>query len=217
MNVFVVVSFLIENFIFIFSIQLFMGIFFFKKNTALSKVVFSYTLYFVSLGVWRFLLLTGAMTETLTINATHVIITIITLIIISLNYESSMIKRLVVVACNYVLFTVFINFALSAFMILPIPHFENEMSAIALIYLVGSVLSYIAVLLLSRFKSIRKNNIVLPKFWSLVILAQVLIIATSLFVPYGSPMYVSFNLPVLFVLLGVNHSHQCTTNHAIKC
>jgi len=204
MNVFVVISFLIENIIFVFSIQMFMGIFFFKRNTALSNIVFSYLLYFVSAGVWRFLLLTGVMTETLTINASHVFITTATLIIISLNYESSMIKRLVVVTCNYVLFTIFINFAISALMILPVPHFENEMNTVSLLYLIGSILSYLAVLLLIRFKSIRKNNIVLPKFWSLVVFVQVLAIATSLFVPYDSPIYVSFTLPILFALLGVN-------------
>ena len=204
MNVFIVLSFLIENIIFVFSIQTFMGIFFFKRNASLSNVVFSYLLYFVTAGVWRFLLLTGVMTEPLTINASHVLITTVTLIIISLSYESSMIKRLIVVAFNYVLFTVFINFAISAFMILPISPFENEMNTVSLLYLIGSILSYLAVLLLSRFKSIRKNNIILPKFWSLVVFVQVLVIATAIFVPYDSPIYISFNLPVLFILLVAN-------------
>jgi len=193
-----ITGFFIESLIFIFAIERFMGVFFEKRKTIFSVMILSFLPYFVLSGVHRFSLLTD-------VYIPHVVVVSLALFVISLNYESTMMKRVVAIACNYVLFTVLINFSFLILSFFPRPPFENELYIWGLIYVLGAILSYLVALLLTRFKSIRKNNVALPKLWVSILFVQVLIIVSALYVPEDSHIFLSFfNFTTLLILFGVN-------------
>ena len=193
-----IAGFFIEKFIYILAIERFMGVFFEKRKTTFSIMALSFLPYFVFSGVHRFSLLTD-------VYIPHVVVVSFALFIITLNYKSSMMKRAVAVACNYVLFTVLINFSILILSIFPRPPFENELYIWGLIYVLGGILSYLVALLFRRFKSIRKNNVALPKLWISILFVQVLIIVSAFYVPEDSHIFLSFfNFTTLLILFGVN-------------
>ena len=198
MSIILIAGFLVESLIFILAIERFMGVFFEKRRTTLPIFVLSFLPYFMLSGIHRFSLMTE-------VYVSHVLVISFALFIVSLNYESSMMKRLVAVASNYVFFTVLINFVLLITSFFPAPPVENELYIWGLLYVFGGILSCLVALLLRRFKSIRKNNVAFPSLWISMLFVQVLIIISAFYVPENSQVFLSFlNFTTLFILFGVN-------------
>jgi len=114
----------------------------------------SYLLYFILAGVERFMFNTMI---------SHILFVIPLVFIITLNYESSLLKRLAVTISNYVVFSIAV-----IFVYIPAYHLAYEHVYI-LEYSLGSLLSLFIALHLNRFKTIRKNDNSSPLFWVLAL------------------------------------------------
>jgi len=137
-----------------FAIQQFMGVFFEKSRTSPTVLRLSYLLYFILASVERLLFNTAIF---------HMLFVLPLLFIISLNYESSMLKRLAAIISNYVVFAVAV-----IFVFMPAYQFANEYVYI-IEYSLGSLLSFFIAFNLKRFKKIRKNHVSSPLFWVLTL------------------------------------------------
>ena len=179
-----IMGLILSNVVFILATERFMGVFFEKRRTAFSVMAFFYLLFLISLNLERLFL---------SVDISHILITIPMLFIIALNYESSMLKRSVAVACNYFLFAVTITLVSRFSDFLPASFLNGETYKVGVLFLVlGSMASYLIALLLRQFKSIRKNNAELPVFWVFALL--ILISMIAIFVLY------SFNINTFFLL-----------------
>ncbi|MCL2718046.1 MAG: GHKL domain-containing protein [Lachnospiraceae bacterium] len=166
MNIFVTIGFLIANVFYLLAIERFMGVFFEKRKTSFKVMALSYLLYFVLASAERLLLFTDFSFSHLTV--------IPVLFVISLNYGAPMIKKLVAVACNYVLFTMLVAIPYGLISIFYESLLDNLQIASVIIYSCGSLLSYLTASLLRRLKYIRKNQLALPKLWGSILFVQIL-------------------------------------------
>ena len=148
--------YLISNLILTFAIERMMRVFFEKRRTPFWVMVFSYIFCFISSSL-AFLLFNIPMV--------NLVVSVFAYLIISLNYESSMIKRLIAVVCSY-LFIIIIDLLIFVFMginyslIFEHTGFSNIWGIVIL-----SISAFLIALILSRFKSIKKNTISLRGFW----------------------------------------------------
>ena len=181
------VAYLMSSVLVVFATERIMGVFFEKRRTSFLIMAASYLLYFISTSL-AFLLL----------NIPIVILTIYLsfLFLITLNYESTMIRRITATSCTY-LFIIFVDFLIYfIFTDFPIQLFELTEQPDLFVYLIGSLLLFSAGILLRTFKNIRKNTITLPIFWvsALVIpvLSTVLIILIGMHLPQNAAIAVVF-------------------------
>ena len=178
-------AYLMSSVLVVFATERIIGVFFEKRRSSFPVMIFSYLLYFILTSL-AFLLF----------NIPIIILTIYLslLFIITLNYESSMIKRITATVCTY-LFIIFVDFFIYyVFTDFPIQLFEFTEQPDLFAYLIGALLLYSAGILLRSFKNIRKNTITLPIFWvsAIVIpaLSTILIILTSMHLPQNSAIVV---------------------------
>jgi hypothetical protein len=139
------------------AIERFMGVFFEKRRTSFRVMASSYLLYFVLATAERLVFNTAA---------SHVLFIIPILFIISLNYKTSMSKRLLAIMSNYVLFAVIVNFTVVFIDMLPASLITYVKDYDIGQYTVASLLSYLIAHLLRGFRNIRKNDISTPLFWA---------------------------------------------------
>ena len=187
MNIYTVV-YLMSNVLIMLGIERFMGAFFEKRRTPLLVIIFSYLVYLASTS-FVFLLIG--------IPIVSVFINIIALFLISLNYESAMIKRGVSTISVY-----FFHAAIEipVFLLTGIPPdtmlANTEYREIPgfiimgmLVYLVGS--------LFRNFRNVKKNTTALPLYWVSAIFIPTLSLFVSIVIAF------SFDLPQIVMLLAI--------------
>ncbi|MCL1917942.1 MAG: ATP-binding protein [Peptococcaceae bacterium] len=173
MSPYFVIVCLMSDIVFIYAITKFMEVFFEKVRTPQPFLMFSLLLYFVFTSVDHVLFLLCDITMPYVI---YVIGMLSILFIVTLNYESSMPKRLAAALSNFVVFMIAIM-AASLLMSLVL---SDVLAMYTAAYMLGSLLSLLLAHILNRFKRIRKNNTSKPLFW-----------VSTLFVP-GSTLLTLF-------------------------
>ena len=151
-----VVVYLISSVVIIIAVGRFMRVFFEKRRTPLLVVALSYVLYYVFANL-LFLLMNLPML--------NMMVNLIMVFIISLNYESSMLKRLVATICCIALFFL-IEILVILIMNIPIASvliglgYGDIMAIVA-----ASLVTLLMTLLLEKFRNIRKSSVASPMFW----------------------------------------------------
>ena len=152
MNLYSTIFFIMGLSLSVFAIERTMGIFFEQRKTSLQIMVISYFFAFVMFTI------NSILRTSLVI---HILITWSLLLILSLNYRSSIIKRVTAVSCVYLLLLVIGNFSY-VLRILPWPYWTLGTVS----WMVeGLVLYLTAMLFRRRFKYIRKSTTDSPTFW----------------------------------------------------
>lgn len=173
------VVYLMSNVLLTFAIERFMKIFFETKRTPIPILILSYSMWFI---------LSSIAFIYLNIPILAIIVNISCIFVISLNYESSMKKKLVATICCFV-FLGIVDILVLSFTYLTMPaltvgvEHENMLGFIAI-----GFISYFLSLLLQNFKSIKRNHFISPMFWIAIVviplsslfLAVVLSLATDL-------------------------------------
>jgi len=137
------------------AIKQFMDVFFEKTKTS-SKVMWgSYLLYFILANAERLLFNTAL---------SHMLLVIPLLFIITLNYESSILRRLAATVTNYAVFTVAV-----IFVFIPAYQLVGEEYLYIVEFSLGSLLSFLIAFNFKRFKKIRRNHVSSPLFWALML------------------------------------------------
>jgi len=192
MNLYIV-GFIFSSVLILLAIQKMMSTLFEERRTSLWVATVSYLLYGFSTGI-TFLLFN--------IPIINITLGLITLFLITLNYKSTMKKRLVVLFGTYVVFG--IADILVAFLlgfqnvsVLEYAGARETWGATA----IGPVI-YLLSLIFKRFKNIRKDTISLPIFWISTCLLPVLSYALLILAMGNLPQVVG----VIFIIaiLGIN-------------
>ena len=183
----VIAGIVIFNVIYMLAVERFMGVFFEKQRTPAVVMWLSYLLYFILAGVER--LVSNAM-------VTHVLFVIPLLFIISLNYESSMIKRLAAIISNYAVFAV-------AVLLVFIPAYLFDFEHLHVLeYSVGSLIALLIATYLRRLKKIRQTHISSPLFLTLALVVPCPVIIALIIHSMG---FYELALVFSFVfLMGIN-------------
>jgi len=187
MNLAITLLYLLATLFFMFAIQQFMGVFFEKRRTSPAVLRLSYLLYFILAGAERLLFNTME---------SHMLVVLPLLFLITLNYESSMLKRFAATVSNYVVFSVAVVFVfVPAFLL-----FHENVFIIE--YSLGSLLSLFIATLLKRFKTIKKSNVSTPLFWTLALAVPGSVIIVFIFNSLGF-FYITL-YAALFFLMAAN-------------
>ena len=165
------IIYLVINFVLIFTIERFIGIFFLERKNSLILTSLSYLLYFVA---------TSLMFLTLGIPVLSTITTFVTIFIITLNYKATMLKRLAATACaclflfmvDMLTYVIFSREAIASYLT-PVGELP-EMGPV-----VAGIMGFLIAALLRRLKHIRKYDRPEHHFW-----------ITSLFIP-ATAIYVT--------------------------
>lgn len=151
-----------------------MDIFFEKRRTPLLITTFSYLFCLVLTSLQ--LLWLDSVTPIIFV-ILNILVSMTALFIISLNYESSMIKRLAAISCMNFLFSA-VNQILN---LLPFSY-VIDLVDIKVLPLIGKIPIYIAVSLFRRrFKNIKKSTNDLPMFWVPVLVITATINVVEIF------------------------------------
>ena len=143
----------------LFALKLLMGIFFDKRRTSTLVAILSYVLYSVLVHLeFHFI----------AIHLTNILVPMIAIFIITLNYESAMLKRLAVVGCFYMIRSV-----LTVIMMFAATYAPSIVMDAGLNIISAAVLIFLVILPLSCFKNIKKNTIDLPVIWLPIIIFPV--------------------------------------------
>lgn len=151
----IVITLLASSFLLLIVIDTIMKVFFEKRRTSIFTMRFTYVLFFI-LIVARSLLL--GQQDILIQFGSEILLSLGGYYVITLNYESSTWKRIIVVFITYISLTALAS-AMVMIVLLLFPNldvFGNELILIAsIIYLPPA---YIIAILMQRFKSMRKNH-----------------------------------------------------------
>jgi len=152
------------------AVERLMGVFFQKRKTKLPVVICSYLLFSVgSLLVAMFLL--DAIPNTLSIA-----IGVTLILVITLNYESSVKRRIIAIASIVVLSYVTAIFAATFVIFVPVFSGVYEKNVFQIF---SCLLLYLVALVLRRLRHIKNNAVVFPRFWIFILIVPIL---TSLMV-----------------------------------
>ena len=158
------VIYLITNFVLIFTIERFIGIFFLERKASKLITALSYLLYFVA---------TSTMFLGIGIPVLNTLTAFVTIFIITLSYKATMLKRLAATACaclflfmvDMLTYVIFSRETVASYLT-PV----GELPGMGLV--VAGILGFLLAALLRRFKHIRKYDKPEHHFW-----------ITSLFIP----------------------------------
>jgi len=186
--------FLFANAIAVLSVERVMSVFFEKRRTLLLVTILSYVFFWFTLGL-------SAWIEPTPLTLT---IYLFALLVISLNYESPMVKRFSAAAAGH-----FAILIMSAFAVRSVELFPTNLliSATDLAYVSASILVYLLSLLaFSRYKNIKKVTVNLHKVWLPFIVLPVAISFFEFFAvsspTIGVPIIiVGNNIAVFFIFL----------------
>ena len=166
----ITVAYIVTNIVTMLAIERIMGVFFEKRKTSLIVTSSSYIFYFV-LSSLTFLLLNTPIL--------NLFVSISTFFIITLNYESSIKKKLVATFGTYItlfLAETIVFFALGFYQL---DFFYNVWEESILGYILLGAFTYMLALLLRRFKNIKKDTLHSPKFW---IFFSIILVSTLIMV-----------------------------------
>jgi len=186
MNIYIA-AYIVNNILHVLSAEKYMGSFFEKRRTSLTVMFFSLLLYSILMAVVYFFI---------GIPIISLIVGLFTVFLISLNYESSTIKRFFSTVCILAIsitLEIFVFLALTLEPVLPLEGTQHrQVSA----YLLTGTLVYLTSLLFRGFKNIRKNKITQPKFWLSVVITPII----SLFMVIVVGIYMS-GVPAFVVII----------------
>ena len=197
MNITSVLIFLVATVIFIFAIDTFMRVFFVKRKTSTKVLVLSYFVYSVLALSNTFMLLDA--------HLSHPILMGIAYFIISLNFEATMVKRLVSVTSLYLLAATMEMLMMSFLWLfiltplgIPVENFIGNFDAVIKYTLPIHLIFYGLTRLLKRFRNIKKS-IHLPAFWGGVLFTQLTIIVAMFTALFWLPLNTFINGLILFI------------------
>ena len=170
MSLTIVAYSLIYLFVITLSIERMMGVFFSKRRKSLLVTIGSYVLfylYYIVATLSGLSLLTNDSLFLLIVALIASVSGVAMYYIISLNYESSMAKRLIAAICSYLYVTIS-----TTTIFLSIVGIDGDFAYLAtlsnatFIYMIAAgFLTYIVAALLRRYRHIRKNTVSSPVFW----------------------------------------------------
>jgi len=203
MNVVAIIGFLVRDLFYVLAAERFMGIFFEKRKISFKTVIWLYISFFVLVNAVypNFIEHIYSYTYLVTLLIQFFIIVLL-VFIFSLTYEGFMIKKLVATAYICVIFTVVlwvtIGIVYALFFIdRPAISFISWHTEI-LILLIASISAYLLAILLNRFEKIKRNNVAMPKIWTLIILVQALMV---LLLVYVMVTWEYLGFPFIFIVL----------------
>ena len=188
----------IATIILIFAVKRFMGIFFENRKTSPILLILSYLPIVVTAFIFDLLAVLGRPVFFFGSRmAMLVIIFILGSFIITLNYESTLIRK--VVAAFYVFVTRDISIALiNNFFLIMIPR-SDYISYYAALMFSGNMTFLVVTLFYSRFKHIKKDSIYTSNFWGLAMFIAISIIAIGLFRSFGFPrLSLYYSIVIIF-------------------
>ena len=185
--------YLMSNFLVMLAIERFMSTFFVSKKNIVMIIL--YMFYFVSSSI-AFLLINIPIVSMTT--------AVFSFFIISLNYESLMIKKLVVAV--YCCFFFIVVDIITTLIVCAYPinllvevNYDEIMG-----FVITGILTYSLAVLLRKFNGVRKNSATLPMFWVsalLIPIASIFIVFLILFSANNSQLTASIAIAVMF---GIN-------------
>ena len=153
MDILTGIYFLLYTFVITLSIERLMGVFFENRKTTQLLTISSYLLFFI------FLSLAGLLQIPL-----FELFAVLTYFIIALNYEASIVKRIIAAVCSYLC----IQMIQGIFLIITgaIPGSSDLLNTeIALLLFASGLTNYIIASLFRRFKNIKNSKMTLPASW----------------------------------------------------
>ena len=183
-----IVLYLVSNLFFTLAIKQFMGVFFAERRTSSAIMWATYVLYFVLAGVERFVFNTVP---------SHLLFIMPLIFVITLNYESSILKRIAATLSNYAVFSVAV-----LFIYFPVARLVSDEYLNILEYSIGSLLALFIAFFMKRFKAIKKGDKSTLLFWALTFTMPSTLIILLLLEAFGY-YYASSLLSIVF-LMGAN-------------
>ena len=202
---FYTIALLISNVIGFFVVERMLGIFYEERRTSLPIMLFSFLVVYIMFNVEHFLFLHHPMHIR---GAVETVVSLTGYFLLTLNYKSSIVKRLIVTVAIFFLFIAIGMFAAIAlaFDFIAIPYsiyYEEEILTLILLFYIASLpLAYLITTLLRRFKNIRKNE----TFHTKTFVVPVLMTLVLLYPMWSSFAYMlDLSLPweVNIILIGV--------------
>jgi len=171
-----------------------MGIFYEKRKTSFPIMIQSFVVVFILFTLEHLFFLQHPALNRIMI---EVLVALAGYFIITLNYESSYIKRLVVSVLTYLLFVTFTVLATTVlFIFMPLYsysiEYEETLHFMILLNIVVLPLAYLVTTLIRRFKHIRKNKVFTPVALVVPILTMLIYIG-FFFMPFA--LILDLNIP----------------------
>jgi signal transduction histidine kinase len=153
------------------AIKQFMAVFFEERRTSSTIMWATYIFYFVLAGVERFVFNTMP---------SHLLFVVPLLFVITLNYKSSVLKRIAATLSNYAVFTVAV-----LFVYLPVSQLVSHEYLFILEYSIGSLLALFITFFMRRFNAIKKGDKSTLLFWALTFTMPSTVIIILLLETFG--------------------------------
>ncbi|MCL1917540.1 MAG: GHKL domain-containing protein [Peptococcaceae bacterium] len=203
MSPLIVILFFISDVILMFGIAKFMGVFFEKRRTPFLVMAFSYVFYLAVATVIRL----PSFDWLDHMIFLPVLMRLLTLFIISLNYESSVLKKVVATVSYFVVFTIILYLCYFFVNLLPDSLLVYVNEHVIGPYMLASLLVYLIVHFFRHFKDIRKRDIPIPLFWvsALIVPGSTLAMAISTIAISSAPeLELIFELSFMVFIIGAN-------------
>ncbi len=190
------ITILVTNFAGLFVLERLMKVFFNKRRTSLPVMFFIYSLYFVAVGTQHFLL--RNMNDSIRFSI-QLLIYLLGYFAITLIYESTTRKRIGVTIVSYTVTTI-MGILTATIVEIIWPTLVTGSAEYSIVVNTAYIpISYLTVLLLLRFKSIRKSSAFFP---SVIIGPMLLILLLIVFMIFDSELMSSLSMiTVILVLL----------------
>jgi len=209
------VVYLLCNSLFVYGKYKSMGVFFDKSKTSKKTIILLFAAYLVINSVLHLILVDPAV---------NLCSNLILFFLLTLNYESSVLKRLVATAAVYLVgmvmeilvYFVFISFA------------AEQDSTGAIVNVISSILFYFAVILLNNLKNIRKteNKISFPYLFALtaificsiyisIVIADEKIKNSNIYIALGIAAVLIINIFVVYIYDILNKNYQKELEHKL--
>ena len=176
----------VANIIFIIAIERFLRIFFETRTTKCFTLILSYLPLAIAMLVldllWNHGVLINIFGSTL---AALLVVIVLGTFIITLNYESSLIRRMVASCYVFVTRDIAIGLA-NNFILIHIPRTELLSPQPALL-LLGNIAFLVVSIVYSRFRHIKKETIYTPTFWGFALLIAIFMIVVGVVRGFGFP------------------------------
>ncbi|MCL2578183.1 MAG: GHKL domain-containing protein [Defluviitaleaceae bacterium] len=195
MEVTYVVAYLLSSVLVVLAVERFMKVFFENRKTGLLLAVSSYLLY-LFFSSFMFL-----MFDIPLVNGT---ISIVAFLIISTNYEASLIKKIFATVCCFVFFATIETLVIVLFNLINVTITGESMSDKTLVFIIRGFFSYILSYLLQSFKAIRKNHNISSTYWLASIFIPILLLYTVVVLIFFTNSPPIITISIIVAVLGVN-------------
>jgi len=194
------IIFLVTTLISLFIVERMMGIFYVNRKTTLPAMLQSFFIVFILFSLEHFFFLQYSALSPYRF-VSEVIVALVCYFIITLNYESSAIKRMAVSIVLYLMF-VAVSAITTGFLILivdvPTTYEDDILRFAGLVNMAALPILYLVTALFRRFKNIKKNTIFVPT--ALVVPLLTLLV---LFYPFFMGFILMFDISIPTEIIGV--------------